>query len=42
MVRDRRGRDCVVVGYTAPCAISVYHHKRSNSAQARSTRYNIM
>jgi hypothetical protein len=22
----RRGRDCIVVGYTTTCAISAYHH----------------
>jgi len=24
--RDRRGRDCMVVGYTTTYAISSYHH----------------
>ena len=24
--RDRRGRDCTVVGYTTTYAISAYHH----------------
>ena len=24
--RDCRGRDCLVVGFTATCTISVYHH----------------
>jgi hypothetical protein len=24
---DRRGRDCMVVGFTTICAISAYHHE---------------
>jgi len=24
--RGRRGRDCMVVGFTTTCAISSYHH----------------
>jgi hypothetical protein len=24
--RGRRGRDCMVVGFTTTCAISAYHH----------------
>ena len=25
-IRDRRGRDRMVVGFTTTCAISAYHH----------------
>ena len=32
----------MVVGYITTNAISAYHHKRSNPAQARCTRYNII
>jgi hypothetical protein len=35
-------RDRVVVGYITIYAISAYHHKRSNPAQARCTRYSII
>ena len=35
-------RDRMVVGYITAYAISAYHHKRSNPAQARCTRYNII
>jgi len=24
--RGRRGRDCIVIGFTTTCAISAYHH----------------
>ena len=36
------GRDRMVGGYINTYAISDYHHKRSNPAQARCTRYNII
>jgi len=26
LYRGRRGRDCMVVGFTTTCAISAYHH----------------
>ena len=32
----------MVVGYITTNAISAYHHKRSNPAQVRCTRYNII
>jgi hypothetical protein len=32
----------MVVGYITTYAISAYHHKRSNPAQARGTRYSII
>jgi hypothetical protein len=27
--RGRRGRDCMVVGFTTTCAVSAYHHQSS-------------
>jgi len=42
--RDRRVRDCRVVGFTTACVISAYHHW-SCEFEPRSwlsTRYNIM
>ena len=29
IVKSHRGRDHMVVGFTTTCAISAYHHKRS-------------
>jgi len=33
-VWGRHGRDCMVVGFITTYAISAYHHKRWNPAQA--------
>ena len=39
--RGRHGRDCMIVGFTT-CAISATNIVRSNPAQAKCTRYNII
>jgi hypothetical protein len=42
-LRDRRGRDLMLVGFTTTCAINAYHHKLwfQSPFMTRCTRYTV-